>query len=75
MDGNKSEVATLMQRIAQEYDAAQSALYGLAYGTARHDFINAQMEKIHTLHQELATVVGSEQAIRMVAETIEEGHE
>ena len=40
MQENTSEVARLMSRIASEYEAAQSGLSGLAYGTARHDFIN-----------------------------------
>jgi hypothetical protein len=41
----KSEVASLMQRIDLEREAAQQGLTGLAYGTARHDFITARMEQ------------------------------
>ena len=41
----KSEVASLMQRIDLEREAAQQGLTGLAYGTARHDFITARMER------------------------------
>ena len=45
MDTEKSEVASLMQRIDLERAAAQQGLTGLAYGTARHDFITARMER------------------------------
>jgi len=41
----ESEVASLMQRIDLEREAAQQGLTGLAYGTARHDFITARMER------------------------------
>jgi hypothetical protein len=41
----ESEVASLMQRIDLEREAAQLGLTGLAYGTARHDFITARMER------------------------------
>ena len=42
---SKSEVASLMQRIDREREAAQQGLTGLAYGTARHDFVTARMER------------------------------
>ncbi len=42
---SKSEVASLMQRIDLEREAAQQGLTGLAYGTARHDFITTRMER------------------------------
>ena len=41
----ESEVASLMQRIDLEREAVQQGLTGLAYGTARHDFITARMER------------------------------
>jgi hypothetical protein len=41
----ESEVASLMQRIDLEREAAQQGLTGLAYGTARQDFIIARMER------------------------------
>ena len=41
---SKSEVARLMRRITLEHQAARYGLTGLAYGTARHDFITARME-------------------------------
>jgi hypothetical protein len=71
MQENTSEVARLMSRIATEYEAAQSGLSGLAYGTARHNFINARMENIAVLQSELAREIGPMQAIKMVAEMAE----
>ena len=68
---NTSEVAQLMSRITQEYDAAQNALTGLASGVARHDFINARIENMSSLHEQLATVIGAEAAITFVAQTCE----
>ena len=66
-----SEVALLMRRITQEYDAAQNALTGFASGTARHDFINARLENMSSFHEQLATVIGAEAAITFVAQTCE----
>ena len=40
-----SEIARLRQQIQLEYEAAQRGLSGLASGVARHDFIEARMEK------------------------------
>ncbi len=53
---SKSEVASLMQRIDLEREAAQQGLTGLAYGTARHDFITARME------------LGAERILRLITE-------
>ena len=69
---NTSEVVRIRQKIILEYEAAQCSLSGLVYGTAQHIFITARMENISQYHQELATVVGSEQAIKLVAETLED---
>ncbi len=41
----ESEIARLMRRITLEHEAAQYGLTGLAYGTSRHDFIIARMER------------------------------
>ena len=38
-----SEVARLLLRISQEYEAAQRGLTGLAFGTSKHEFITAKM--------------------------------
>jgi hypothetical protein len=69
---NKSEVARLRQRIAQEYEAATRGLTGLAYGTAKHEFITRRMEQIGSCHETLKHLVGEQEATRMLAETLEE---
>ena len=63
-----SEVARLLTQISAEYEAAQRALNGFAYGTAKHDFINARMENLGQLHSQLQTIVG-DVAISMIVDT------
>jgi hypothetical protein len=63
----ESEVARLLREIDEAYEAAQRGLTGFASGTARHDFINAKEEHIALCHKELATLVGPDQALAMVA--------
>jgi len=64
-----SEVAKLLSQISAEYEAAQRGLTGLAYGTAKHEFITARMERMGQLHTELQSLVG-DQAIALVAEQL-----
>ncbi len=45
MDTFFSEIASLRERLALEEQSARLGLYGLASGTARHDFIIARMEQ------------------------------
>lgn len=71
MSENQSEVARLMQRIEEEYIAAQRAISGLAVGMATHQFITARMENIGRCHRQLHTLVG-EEAIALVAQAIQE---
>lgn len=66
----KSEVARLLRRIDEEYEAAQRALTGMAAGVARHDFIEARMEHIGLCHQQLQGLVGEHEAIRLVYERV-----
>ena len=66
----KSEVARLREQIQAEYQAAQQGLSGLASGTARHDFITARTEHIGALHEKLAEIVGADEAIALIANTI-----
>ena len=66
----RSEVARLRGQIQAEYQAAQQGLSGLASGTARHDFITARTEHLATLHERLAEIVGPDEAIAIVANTI-----
>ncbi len=67
----KSEVAQQLEQIKQQYEAAQRGLSGLAQGTARHAFITAKMKRMGQIHEELQRLVGPEQAIRLVAETLQ----
>ena len=64
-----SEVAKLLSQISEEYEAAQRGLTGLAYGTAKHEFITARMERMGQLHTELQSLVG-DQAIALVTEQL-----
>ena len=68
---NRSEVARLRQRIAQEYEAATRGLTGLAYGTAKHEFNTRRMEQMGACHETLKQLVGEQEATRMLAETLE----
>jgi hypothetical protein len=69
---SKSEVARVMRQIELEYQAAQLGLYGLAYGTAKHEFITNKMEQMGKLHEKLQTLVGPEQAIQLLAQSLED---
>jgi hypothetical protein len=65
-----SEVARILKQIEQEYQASKCGLEGLASGMARHDFISKKTETIGKHHEQLAELVGPEQAIAMIANTI-----
>ncbi len=67
---NNSEVARWLEQITQQYESAKQGLTGLAQGTARHAFITAKMKRIGEIHEELQHLVGPEQAIQLVAETL-----
>ncbi len=58
MAGGESEIARLMARIDAETTAAYQGLYGLAWGTSRHDIINAKMERIAALKDECSAGAG-----------------
>ena len=66
----QSDVARILQQIEQEYQASKLGLEGLASGTARHDFISKKTENIGKHHDLLVDLVGSEQAIALIATTI-----
>ncbi|MGB8347089.1 MAG: hypothetical protein WCD86_19535 [Ktedonobacteraceae bacterium] len=68
MDKCKSEVARLRYQIEQEYRAAELAMNGLALGTTRHDFINAKMDRVGECRQQLAQIVGEQEATRICVE-------
>jgi N-methylhydantoinase A/oxoprolinase/acetone carboxylase beta subunit len=71
-EGNKSEVARLMRQIEQEYEAAQRGLYGFAAGTGKHEFINARVENIGRYHEKLKTLVGEQEAVKALAQALEQ---
>ena len=65
-----SEVAHLRQCIADEYRAARLGLSGLACGSSRHDFIESHMDHMGQYQEQLVTLVGQDQAIVLVVETL-----
>lgn len=69
---NKSEVARLRQRFADEYLAAERGMTGFAVGSARHAFITRKMENMGKCRKELAKLVGEQAATKLMAETLEE---
>jgi hypothetical protein len=71
MDECKSEVARLRYQIDLEYRAAELALHGFATGVARHEFINAKMDRVGVYRQELAQFVGDLEATKICAEIID----
>ena len=71
MTENKSEVARLLEQIELEYQAAYQALHGLTQGTAKHQVITSKMERMGKLHEKLQTLIGEEQAGKLLAETLE----
>ena len=62
----ESEVARLRSQIERELEAMQRGLYGLALGTARHEFIRRRMDNLGRCQQRLAGQVGEEQAMQLV---------
>lgn len=68
---SKSEVACLLEQIKQQHESAQRGLSGLAQGTTRHKFISAKMERMGQIHEELQRLVGPEQAIQLITETLQ----
>jgi hypothetical protein len=65
-----SEVARILKNIEQEYQASKLGLEGLSSGSARHDFISQKSENIAKQHEHLSQIVGPENAITLIANTI-----
>ncbi len=62
---NHSEVAAVLRRIRQEYEAAERGLHGFSSGSSRHEVIAAKT------HRHLSDLLGDEQkATQLLAETI-----
>jgi len=72
-ESNKShsEVARLLAEIELSYQAAKRGLSGLADGTAKHEFITKRMERIEEGRVALVGIVGSERAMELIAQTLE----
>lgn len=69
---HQSEIAHLRRQLDLEAEAAWNALHGLAVGMAKHQFINARMERLGTYHQQLKELVGEEEAIKAVAQAMQQ---
>jgi hypothetical protein len=67
---SESEVAQIRRQIQAEYEAAKQGLSGFASGTARHDFIQIRTEAIGRHHEKLVELLGPEQAISIIANTL-----
>jgi len=67
---NQSEVARLLQQIRLSYESAQSALHGPAI-VSRHEFITKHMENMEESRVTLVGIIGSDEAIKLVTETLE----
>lgn len=63
---NESEVARIRRQIDQEFEALQLLKSGLAFGTARHDFIHARMRTVDVCQDRLEQLVGDAQASQIV---------
>jgi hypothetical protein len=68
----ESEIARLMAYIDAETTAAYQGLYGLAWGSSRHDIINTKMERIAALKDELTAQLGEEAAISIILQLLEQ---
>jgi hypothetical protein len=70
LSDNKSDVSRILKQIEQEYESSKRGLEGLASGTTRHDFIQQRAENIGQCHEHLSNLIGPEQAIALIANTI-----
>ncbi|HLI72077.1 MAG TPA: hypothetical protein VKV19_20170 [Ktedonobacteraceae bacterium] len=66
IENNQSEIARLRRQIEMQLIAMRSGLTGLSAGSARHDFINARMERIGSYQHGLACKVGEDAATMLV---------
>ena len=67
---NQSEVARLLEQIRLSYESAQLALRGPAI-VAKHEFITKRMENMEEASAARADIVGSDEAMKLVTETLE----
>ena len=69
----ETELRRLLRQIDEEYEAAYSGMHGFSSGTARHAFINAKMERIDGYQKELISLVGDDEARRLILQANDEG--
>lgn len=71
MPENQSEVARLLAKIGDEYEAAKQALYGLSLGVGQHSFITARMENLGALAEALEQYLPHDQAWTLLASELD----
>jgi hypothetical protein len=69
MEGN-SEVARLLESIRLSYESAYFAMHGTAI-VSQHEFITTRMENMQKAHAQLQTIVGEQEAAKLLADTLE----
>lgn len=66
----QSEVARLLTRIQEEYEAGVRGLTGVTYGMSQHMFVTQRMENMGRLHKQLQEYVGQD-AIALISDVLE----
>jgi hypothetical protein len=59
---HQSEIAQLRERITEEYEAMKQGLTGLAWGNAKHNFIDVRMKRVDHYREQLVNYVGERDA-------------
>lgn len=67
---NNSEVAQLLESIRLSYESAWLAMHGPAI-VASHEIISKKLENMQQAHAQLQTIVGEQEAIKLVAQTLD----
>nr|BBH95996.1 hypothetical protein KTA_41950 [Thermogemmatispora argillosa] len=67
-----SEIARLRRQLEAEYLAGRWALYGLASGWAKHEYIQRRLRNMEEYQSRLAELVGVERAAAIVCEIIDD---
>ena len=66
LKGNVSEIARIKQQIDLEWESSRNALFGLASGISRHDFIEARAGRGAALILQLVESGKTEEAIELM---------
>jgi hypothetical protein len=62
----ETELRRLLNQIDEEYESARQGMHGFSSGAARHAFINAKMERIDGYQEKLISLVGDDEALRLI---------